>query len=251
MAQFPFPHVIEMTYLLHNGTLEVRTKVTNNANLPMPLALGYHSFFQLTDAPRNQWRAAIPARTEWTVNEQLLPTGKTRSLTELIPTPTDFPLANRDFDNGFADLIRDRAGRATFLLTGKKQRLEIQFGPKFTTGEIYSPANAGFLCFEPMTAINNGLNLAHRGVYKELQSIAPGGACRAGELLDPAVRVLTTSPAPSSPPRTPTPHAPGRPVAPPATAHSTSTPLQTALPPAFDSPASATTPSANSSHRPD
>jgi aldose 1-epimerase len=25
-----------------------------------------------------------------------------------------------------------------------------------------------------MTAINNGLNLAHRGVYKELQSIPPG-----------------------------------------------------------------------------
>lgn len=174
MTQFPFPHVIEMTYRLENGTLEVRTKVTNNATEPMPLALGYHSFFQLTDSPRSKWRASIPARTEWTLNEQLLPTGQTRPLTELIATPNDFPLGNRDFDNGFADLIRDRAGRATFLLTGKKQKLEVQFGPKFTTGEIYSPANAGFLCFEPMTAINNGLNLAHRGVYRELQSIPPG-----------------------------------------------------------------------------
>ncbi len=176
MAQFPFPHVIEMTYLLQDGTLEVRTKVTNNAKEPMPLAIGFHSFFQLTDTPRSQWRAAIPARTEWTVNDQLLPTGRTRPLTELIATPADFPLANRDFDNGFADLIRDRAGRATFLLTGKKQKLEIQFGPNYTTGEIYAPANSGFLCFETMTAINNGLNLAHRGVYKELQSIAPGKA---------------------------------------------------------------------------
>ena len=174
MAQFPFPHLIEMTYRLEKGTLEVRTRVTNNAREPMPLALGFHSFFQLTDAPRNQWRAAIPARTEWTVNEQLLPTGKTRPLTELIATPNDFPLANRDFDNGFADLIRDRAGRATFRLTGRKQKLEIQFGPNYTTGEIYSPANSAFLCFEPMTAINNGLNLAHRGVYKELQFIPPG-----------------------------------------------------------------------------
>jgi hypothetical protein len=32
-----------------------------------------------------------------------------------------------------------------------------------------------FICFEPLAAIVNGLNLAHRGLYKELQSIPPGG----------------------------------------------------------------------------
>lgn len=32
-----------------------------------------------------------------------------------------------------------------------------------------------FICFEPLAAIVNGLNLAHRGLYKDLQSIPPGG----------------------------------------------------------------------------
>jgi aldose 1-epimerase len=32
-----------------------------------------------------------------------------------------------------------------------------------------------FICFEPLAAIVNGLNLAHKGLYKDLQSIPPGG----------------------------------------------------------------------------
>jgi aldose 1-epimerase len=36
--------------------------------------------------------------------------------------------------------------------------------------------NKGFIAFEPMVAITNALNLAHKGVYKDLQTIAPGGS---------------------------------------------------------------------------
>ncbi len=39
-----------------------------------------------------------------------------------------------------------------------------------------APAGKGFIAFEPMAAITNALNLAHKGVYKDLQSIPPGGS---------------------------------------------------------------------------
>ena len=39
-----------------------------------------------------------------------------------------------------------------------------------------APTTKGFIAFEPMVAITNALNLAHTGVYKELQSIPPGGS---------------------------------------------------------------------------
>jgi aldose 1-epimerase len=39
-----------------------------------------------------------------------------------------------------------------------------------------APTSKGFIAFEPMAAITNALNLAHKGVYKELQSIPPGGS---------------------------------------------------------------------------
>jgi aldose 1-epimerase len=37
------------------------------------------------------------------------------------------------------------------------------------------PATKGFIAFEPMAGITNALNLAQKGVYKELQTIPPGG----------------------------------------------------------------------------
>jgi hypothetical protein len=39
-----------------------------------------------------------------------------------------------------------------------------------------APTAKGFIAFEPTAAITNALNLAHRGVYKDLQSIPPGGS---------------------------------------------------------------------------
>jgi aldose 1-epimerase len=48
--------------------------------------------------------------------------------------------------------------------------------PTTPSGESAAPAGRGFIAFEPMVGITNALNLAHRGVYKELQSIPPGGS---------------------------------------------------------------------------
>ena len=39
-----------------------------------------------------------------------------------------------------------------------------------------APTTKGFIAFEPMVAITNALNLAHKGVYKDLQSIPPAGS---------------------------------------------------------------------------
>ncbi len=65
MKQWPFAHTIEMTYRLAGGVLEVRTKVVNMSAEPMPVALGYHPWLQLTDSPRDEWTITVPARTRW------------------------------------------------------------------------------------------------------------------------------------------------------------------------------------------
>src|SRR6185503_11115276 len=39
-----------------------------------------------------------------------------------------------------------------------------------------APTAKGFIAFEPMVAITNALNLSQKGVYKDLQSIPPGGS---------------------------------------------------------------------------
>jgi aldose 1-epimerase len=39
-----------------------------------------------------------------------------------------------------------------------------------------APPARGSVAFEPMAAISNAMNMAHKGLYKELQSIQPGGS---------------------------------------------------------------------------
>jgi galactose mutarotase-like enzyme len=36
---------------------------------PMPVSIGFHPYFQLTDSPRDDWTIAVGARTQWLLAE--------------------------------------------------------------------------------------------------------------------------------------------------------------------------------------
>jgi len=176
MKQWPFAHTIDMTYRLSNGTLEVETTITNMSAEPMPVSVGFHPYFQLTDSPRSEWTISVGARTHLKLTPNKLPTGETEPLSA--PYAGGVPLRDYDIDDGFADLVRDAQGRATMSVMGKAQRLDVLFGPNYRAAVVWSLKPHSFICFEPMAAITNALNLAEKGIYKELQSIAPGGTWR-------------------------------------------------------------------------
>lgn len=214
MKQWPFAHTIEMTYRLADGELEVRTAITNHATEPMPVSIGYHPYFQLTDSTRQEWTITVPARTRWLLSAQKVPTGETESTDGFF---SNFSGALKDYnlDDVFSDLVRDGRGRAVASVKGRAQRIDVSLGPNYRSLVIYTPnpnstgrgsqipaqgpnaalaparpANApqragtalpsnpratpNFVCFEPMVGITNAINLAHKGVYRDLQSIAPG-----------------------------------------------------------------------------
>jgi len=216
MKQWPFAHTIEMTYRLADGELEVRTAITNHAVEPMPVGIGYHPYFQLTDSPREEWTITVPARTRWLLSAQKVPTGETEP-TDSFFTNFTGALTDYNLDDVFGDLVRDERGRATATVKGRRQRIDISVGPNYRSLVVYSPnpnktgrgsqipagganqaqaasprapttawppaagdhrATPNFVCFEPMVGITDAINLAHRGVYKELQSIAPGATWR-------------------------------------------------------------------------
>src|SRR5215469_2189363 len=174
MANWPFAHEYEMTYRLADGVLEVRTAVTNKSVEPMPLALGYHPYYELPGVARDEATAHIPAKTAVITDDRLVPTGEMKPMD--LPDPT--PLKGRTLDNGYTDLIRDAQGHATFSLEGKGEKIEVAYGPKWIVAVVWEPANQNFICFEPMAAITNGPNLAHDGKYPALQSVAPGETWR-------------------------------------------------------------------------
>ncbi len=171
MANWPFALEYEMTHRLENGTLEVSTTITNRSSQPMPVAVGFHPYFTLPGVERDEAFAYIPARRHIETDSQLVATGELKPVT----MPDRIALREHTFDDGFTDLVRDAAGRAVFSVEGNGRSIEVSFGPRYTVGVVYAPAGQNYICFEPMTAITNGVNLAHAGRYAELQTVAPGG----------------------------------------------------------------------------
>ena len=219
MKQFPFAHALQMTYRLQDGVLEVRTRIENLSVEPMPVAIGYHPYFQLTDSTREDWTLSVGAKTHWLLAENKIPTGGTEPIEKMFPDPHAVPMKDFDLDDVYSDLERDAQGRAVMSVKGKGQQLDVLVGPNYRSIVLYSPnpanargggggqgggrgaapnaapaappspaapsvpltgtnpnlPNRGFIAFEPMVGITDSMNLAQKGLYKELQSIPPGG----------------------------------------------------------------------------
>lgn len=170
MVTWPFAHEYRMTYSLHEGVLEVRTDVTNKSSEPMPITFGYHPYFNLPGVPREQAFVRIPARKHIDTDRKLLATG--------VMTPSNLPaevsLRDHTFDDGFTDLMRGKNGLAVFSFEAGPKKIHVIYGQQYQVGLVYAPPGKEFVCFEPMTAITNAVNLAHEGKYNDLKSVAPG-----------------------------------------------------------------------------
>lgn len=179
MKQWPFAHTVDMTYHLKDGVLEVETAVTNLAIEPMPMVMGYHPHFTLTDSKRDEWTASIGAKKHYLLSPQKLPTGETEPIETFAADPKAISVKDRDLDDVFGDLVRDAQGRATMTVKGKTQQLDVIFGPKYKVAVVWAPKppagqERNFICFEPMVGVTNATNMAQKGTYSELTTIAPG-----------------------------------------------------------------------------
>lgn len=176
MAQFPFAHSVSMTYRLSGNELEVRTVIENLGAEPMPVSVGFHPYFQLHDSPRDSWRVGIAARSVWDLNERFTPVGTKSAVRESLPVEDELPLRGQFLDHVFGDLERGEDGWARFHVRGVRERLTVSYGPEYPVAVVYAPTGDGqrFICFEPMSGITNAFNLAHRGLYENLPSVAPG-----------------------------------------------------------------------------
>lgn len=189
MKQFPFAHTVTVTYRVADGMVEVRTRLDNMSNEPMPVTIGYHPYFHLSDSPRSEWRVSLGAKTHWHLDERKIPTGQTQAITSFLPDPRSIP-ADRALDDVFTDFETDAQGRSIVTLKGRTQQLDVLLGPKFKTVLLYVPPSTSgrgggagasapppreSVAIEPMAAVSNAMNLAYRGLYKNLQSVEPGG----------------------------------------------------------------------------
>jgi aldose 1-epimerase len=192
MKQFPFAHTIEITYQLQDGILQVLTKITNMSSEPMPVAVGFHPYYKLNDSTREEWTISVGARKHWLLSSQKIPTGETEPVEKFFSNSEAPALKDYNLDDVFSDLALDAQGRAHMIVKGKRQQLDIMLDPNWRAVVIWSPKPAvtaaigqpgqgdpNFIAFEPMAGITDAMNLAHKGLYQELQSIPSGGSWQA------------------------------------------------------------------------
>ncbi|HYP12539.1 MAG TPA: aldose 1-epimerase, partial [Bryobacteraceae bacterium] len=135
MAQFPFAHTIDMVHRLRDGVLEVEVILQNHAVVAMPVSIGFHPYFRLHDAPRDEWKVVLPAREHLILSKELIPTGET----EPVAHTGVVSLAGAQLDDVYGNLTRGESGRAEFSVQGKKEKISVLFGPKYPIAVVYAP----------------------------------------------------------------------------------------------------------------
>jgi len=146
VAAFPFPHVVDIDAGVDGRQLTVTTGVRPTEG-PVPVAFGWHDYFQLPGR-RRTWRLGMPACEHLVLDRRMLPTGRRTG-----QDAEEAPIADRTFDDGYA-LGADRR----FTLTGGGVRLEVELDAGFPYAQIWIPPGHRFACIEPMTAPANAFN---------------------------------------------------------------------------------------------
>jgi galactose mutarotase-like enzyme len=150
VPEFPFAHRLEVAATLTSAKLTLETTLRARTS-PVPISFGYHPFFRLPDVPRARWEVAFPVADRLRLDENLVPTGEREPAGDL-----DGPLGARTFDDGFT-LAPERG---PFVLQGGGRRIEVAFEAGYPYAQVFAPAIADVICFEPMTAPANALRHA-------------------------------------------------------------------------------------------
>jgi len=143
LAEFPFDHRIETAAELTGAGLAISTTLTPLGDRAVPIAFGFHPYFELPGVPRAQWEIELPVREHLLLDENQIPTGEREPAGDL-----DGPLGERTFDDGYTV---DPAG-ATFALSGGGRRVEVRFEQGYPFAQVFAPEVQDLVCFEPMTA---------------------------------------------------------------------------------------------------
>ena len=135
----------------------------------MPVSFGWHPYLVLHD--RTNAQLQLPARRAIALAQNGLPISNATP-TPWLPTCTQSAVAPLDdlFEldmRGASGAERNNKPQSvqglnensapTAAIIAQQQRIEMKFLSGYSFMQIYSPAGANFVCFEPMTATISGL----------------------------------------------------------------------------------------------
>lgn len=160
-AGFPFPHELELVVTLHRTLLSFSLTLTATGDRPVPVSFGWHPYLTLPGIPREDWEVTLPVVRRAMLDGRGIPTGQTSP-----PPFSAGPLGDQAFDDLFPLLSEP----PEFVLAGGDGALRVRLEDGCRCAQVYTPAGAPFICFEPMTAPTDALRRGGR----DLRFATPG-----------------------------------------------------------------------------
>ena len=150
LAIFPFAHALELRASIAGTTLRIETSVfaPHDAPAPVPVSFGYHPYLTIPASDRRDWQVELPACRRVLLDAQMIPTGVGEDFAR-----RRFTLAESSWDDAFAELEQPTC----FVVSDGATRIELELHEGYSHAQVYSPADAPFICFEPMSAPTNAL----------------------------------------------------------------------------------------------
>ena len=150
-ADWPWAYSAEQQLILSDTGLVVDLAVINRSGTKAPLAIGMHPYFDSAGA-----QLTFAAQRLWQADSEQLPVDA-----KPLNAANDFSAGRRVADVALDNCFDGWDGHATIRWADRP--LQLRMVSDLPCAVVYTPADAGFFCFEPVAHSNNALNLAGAG----------------------------------------------------------------------------------------
>lgn len=156
LSYYPWPFTFLLTYTLHaDGRFEVEMGARNDADVAIPMGLGWHPYFQLADAV-GDCVLQLPPVDMVGIDARMIPTGKRYAYTEFEVPRT---IGATVLDNCFA--LQADTGHASVQLTGPRGSIRYWQACEpdaFPFLQVFTPPYGTSIALEPMTCNVDAFN---------------------------------------------------------------------------------------------
>ena len=159
---WPWAFAAQQTIIIEGAKLTFRLSIKNTDSVPFPVGLGLHPSFS------NAKTAQAKFRTDsmWACDARLIPVRKV-ALTREMDFSSDKKIIGNQLDNCFENWT----GFAEIKWPEFEGAIYMQASAEFSKLVVYIDPKNDYFCLEPVTHVNNALNMD--GV-KQMDILAPG-----------------------------------------------------------------------------
>ncbi len=176
LTQYPFPFLLEVTYALADGWLDIALGVTNVGEDELPMGIGLHPYFRAPiggETTLANCTITVPAERYWEL-DGMLPTGRRRTVSGHRDLRRGRAMAGLELDDVFTDLaLEGNSSRCIIDDEGPGMRTTLESDGAFREIVVFTPAGRRAVCLEPYTCPTDSPNLAARGVDAGLTILEP------------------------------------------------------------------------------